>query len=421
MKRLALFLAAPLLAALVVAPAAEAADQGLARPDFLPTDAQILAVLEASPSVAEARAVLGAADAEARVLAVGEHELSLGTSFDQRRVRGGGDYSEWSVQLSRGLRSPGKRLMDLKAGEAGAGAARDGVEDAVHQASLRLTGLWVAWLEAEGRANLDRAEVATYGGDVKGLKRRVALKDAAPLDLEQAQAALARAQAQAADSEGLAASLRAELEATFPGLAPANPPALSPPASPQRPFEAWRDLIPERSHEIHIARLLADRQGYLARRARLDRIADPTVGLRTFNERGGEETGFGLTLSLPLGVARRSATADRQAAEAAAAEARWAQMVQEVSRTADTDVIAARANLAAWREAAAASEATGLAGARIQRAYELGERDLSELLVARRQTFEAQRQELSARARAHAALLKLALDAHELWLQEDHD
>jgi outer membrane protein TolC len=311
--------------------------------------------------------------------------------------------------------------MDVKAGEAGVGAARDGVEDAVHQASLQLADLWVAWLEAEARANLERAEVATYARDVAGLKRRVAMKDAAPLDLQQAEAALARAQAQAAETEGLAAARRAELDAGFPGLAPPNPPGLSAPQAPRRPFEAWRALIPERSHEIHIARLLADRQAYLARRARLDRLPDPTLGLRTFNERGGEETGFGLTLSVPLGVARRSATADRQTAEAAAAEARWARMVREVGRIAETDVIAARAGLAAWRDAATAAQATELASGRIQRAYELGERDLADLLVARRQTFEAQRQELAARARANAALLKLALDAHELWLEEDHE
>jgi len=150
-------------------------------------------------------------------------------------------------------------------------------------------------------------------------------------------------------------------------------------------------------------------------------MPDPTLGLRTFNERVGEETGFGLTLSVPLGVARRSATADRQAAEAAAAEARWARMVREVGRIAETDVIAARSGLAAWKEAATAAQATEVSGGRIQRAYELGERDLADLLVARRQTFEAQRQELAARARANAALLKLALDAHELWLQEDHE
>ncbi len=53
------------------------------------------------------------------------------------------------------------------------------------------------------------------------------------------------------------------------------------------------------------------------------------------------------------------------------------------------------------------------------RAYELGERDLTDLLAAKRQGFEAERQELRARSTAHSALLRLALDAHELWLFEE--
>ncbi len=149
-----------LLALLTLAPAANAAEQGLPRPDFLPADTQIMTALEASPSVAEARAMLGAAGAEARVLAAGDHELYMATSLDQRRIRGAGDYSEWSVQLSRGLRTPGKRLMDVKAGEAGVGAARDGVEDAVHQASLQLADLWVAW---PWRAQPSRAQPCSPG------------------------------------------------------------------------------------------------------------------------------------------------------------------------------------------------------------------------------------------------------------------
>ena len=51
--------------------------------------------------------------------------------------------------------------------------------------------------------------------------------------------------------------------------------------------------------------------------------------------------------------------------------------------------------------------------------YELGERDLSDRLLAERQTYEARRIELAARSVAHRALLKLALDAHELWLADE--
>lgn len=92
---------------------------------------------------------------------------------------------------------------------------------------------------------------------------------------------------------------------------------------------------------------------------------------------------------------------------------------REVRATAHSDVIAASAALDAWRDAALALGAAQQASRRVSRAYELGERDLSDRLLAERQTYEARRIELAARSVAHRALLKLALDAHELWLADE--
>lgn len=406
-------------AALATTTAAAAEAPGFARPPFLPDDTAILAVLDASPALAEARAEVHGARAQARILAAGDHEFLGSISTDRRQVRGEGDYAEWSAQISRGWRSPGKRALDLKAGAAGERAAADSLEDARHQASLQLAGLWVGWLEAEALSDIDRREVETYARDVAALTRRVELKDAAPLDLDQALAALARARSMATQSLAGAEAIRTELDTHYPGLSPARAPALSAPSAPLRPFETWLTLIPQRSHEITIARALADREAALARRTRLDQRPDPTIGLRAFNERGGAETGVGLTLSVPLGGALRSATAERQAAVASAAEARYFMVVRSVDLTAKRDVIDARSGLLAWNEAAAAARSASLSSNRIQRAYELGERDLTDLLSARRLGFEAERLELRARSAAHAALLRLALDAHELWLSEE--
>jgi hypothetical protein len=178
-------------------------------------------------------------------------------------------------------------------------------------------------------------------------------------------------------------------------------------------------VIIARSHEVTIARALADREAFLARRARFDRMPDPIIGVRTFNERGGDESGVGVFVSIPISGARRSAASDRQAAEAAAAEARYAMVARDVRATAIADVLAAESSLQAWRQARSALEASDQAAAKIRRAYELSERDLAERLAGDRLAFEARRGELSARADAHRALLTLALDAHELWLADE--
>lgn len=405
---------------LALAPAAtRAAEPGLARPGFLPPDAMILEALDATPQLGEARAMLGAARADQRILNAGEHETLVTAAYDARKVRKEGDYAEWSVQAARGVRLPGKAALDRAAGHAGLKAAVDGVDDARHQASLLLADRWIAWAEAVGRRDLAEAERATYAREAAALARRVELKDASQLDLELARGAEARARAAAAQAGGQEAAVKAELSSLFPALVPAQAPGLPAPQAPTRPFEAWPEIVLQRSHEITIARALADRERFIARRTAQDRLPDPTLGVRTFSERGGEETGMGVFVSIPFSGPRRSALADRQAAQASAAEARLAMVARDVRATAQGDVIAAASALDAWRAADAARTASAQAAVRVNRAYELGERDLSERLMAERQDFDARRAELAARAEAHRAMLKLALDAHELWLAEE--
>ena len=405
--------------ALIATPVA-AAETGLARPTWLPSDEMVLQALEESPGLLEANAHYRGAQADARILRAGEHETTVQSGFDSRKVRGEGRYSEWNVQASRGLRLPGKSALDRAAGEAGLSAAHDSVDDARHQLSLVFADLWVGWGEAQARLAVDEAELETYRRETAALQRRVDLKDASQLDLEIARGAEARAAATVARSRGEAQTARARVQAQFPTLVTASAPTLPVPSSPDRVLEAWPEVIVERSHEIRIARAEADRERLMARRVAQDRVPDPTVGMRTFSERGGDERGVGVFVSIPFSGARRSAVADRQVANASAAEARFARTAREVRATAEADVIAVRSTFGAWEAAALAASAAEQAGRRSERAYELGERDLQDRLIADRSAYEAVRQELSARADAHRAILRLALDAHELWLMDEH-
>lgn len=408
------------IACAIMATPAVAADTGLARPAWLPSDALILQALESSPGMLEANARYRGAQADARMLRAGDHETTITSAFDDRKVRGEGRYAEWSVQASRGMRLPGKAALDRAAGEAGLRAAHDSVDDARHQLSLVLADLWVTWGEAEAKLLVDEAALESYRAETAALRRRVELKDASQLDLEMARGAEAQAAATLARSQGEAQIARARLHAEFPLLVTAAAPRLPQPSGPTRVLEAWPEVIVERSHEIRIARAEADRERFMARRTSQDRVPDPTLGVRTFSERGGDETGVGVFVSIPFSGSRRSATADRQAAVAAAAEARFARAARDVRATAEADVIAVRSSFAAWEAAAASAAAADQTARRSARAYALGERDLQDRLIADRAAYDAARAELAARADAHRAVLRLALDAHELWLIEEH-
>lgn len=407
------------LALCALAPeAANSAGTGGGAAPFLPPGDAILAALDLHPALSRARADLAGAQARSRGLQAGEYETTVATTLDDRWLKGEGSVAEYSVSLSRGFRLPGKARLDGEAGRFGEEAAAHAMGDAMQQASLVLLERWMSWLKAEAMRGIDQAEAESYRREVASLRRRVEQKDAALLDLEQVQAAEARARMASTQSDGAAVAARDDLQSGFPTLALPKPPEIAPPAAPCRPFAQWEDLILSRNAGIASARAEAEREEALAKRARLDQWPDPTLGVRTFDERGGRETGFGFFVSIPIPGSYRSATADRQAAAAAAASADLERVTGDVRRHARRDVAEAETGLLAWTQAREALSAAEAAERRVRRAYELGQRDLTEFLIAERQVFEARRAELSARAAAQTALLRLSLDARELWLAE---
>lgn len=372
--------------------------------------------LDNHPDVAAAAARVDAARAQAEMLRRGTHELQLGGSYVRRSVDREGGFDEYDATLSRGIRLPGKAALDRKAGQFGIAAADNRRADMRHQAALQLSTLWHDWLEAAALARNDEAMVMAHDAEIAALERRVALRDAAPLELDQARSARGLAAAQLADARARAAQARAMLAATFPEIPlPVDAPPLATPELPPEPLEVLHDRVIEHSHEIEAATHDAARLDAVARRNRLDRIADPSIGIRLFSERGGIERGAGVMASIPIGGGYRRAATDEAYAEASAAERLLIGVRRTVQATADADLSNVRTRLEAWRSASAAVDSAAIAARRTERGYQLGALDLSALLLARRQEREALRSEIGARSEAQRAILKLRIDAHVIW------
>lgn len=71
---------------------------------------------------------------------------------------------------------------------------------------------------------------------------------------------------------------------TFPELTMPETPFVLPAPEPLDAEIQWAELTLSRSHELEIYRKEAERRDAVAKRARLDRFADPTVGERGFSE-----------------------------------------------------------------------------------------------------------------------------------------
>jgi len=384
--------------------------------DLPPAELAVRA-LDAQPVVTAATARVDAARAQGDALRIGPHEITAQGTVSRRTVDPGTRYAEYDATVSRPFRLPGKAALDRKAGALGVDIAQNEMEDVRHQAALVLGTLWYDWLLAAELHRNAGALVETQQALADATGKRLKARDAAQLDLEQTRAALALAQAQMGDAAAARDRARALLASRFPDLPlPVEPPRILDPLVPDEGLARLQDLIVERSHEIAAASGQAERQSVLARRAKADRLADPSLGVRLFSERGGEEKGAGLFVSLPLGGGHRRAVARQADAEASAARSDLTAVEREITGYAAADVAEYRAREAAWqasRDAVARAEQSAALAARGQ---QLGAIDLADRLYADRQANEARAQELAARAAAARLILKLRIDSHTLWM-----
>ncbi len=398
-----------------------AASPALAEPG-LPPEAAVAAALDNHPTVVAARARVGEAEADARMLGVGSEEVTVQGTMQRRDVRGVGVVPEYDLQLTRPIRLPGKAALDRKAGAAGIFAADNRADDARHQAALLLSRQWWAWMGAAAEARTLDGAATIMEAAVNATRRRLALRDASALELDQAQAAHGAVVAAALQARARATAARAVLAASFPDLPlPAAAPPLPEPVLPAEGPAKLAELVVERSHEIGASVGDYDRAQALKARAARNRIADPSIGVRGFSEQGGNEKGVGLIIAMPLGGRARAAAADRASAASAAAAADLAATRSAIAAMAAEDAALATGYLAAWRQAKMAADAAEAAAGRQREGHRLGGVDLADRLVSERIARDAALEEVKARTGALEAITRLRVDSHTLWMHaEDH-
>ena len=404
--------------ALAMLPAALAAQTTTATTPALelPAEEVALPAIARMPEIQSARAQLSRAEADARLRNIGSHETTLLMIPQRRTIQGGPTFNEWEADLTRGVRWPHKARLDREIGAAGAEAAQLALADTYHAGARRLLALWTGWQRARAAVAEQHAQVAIWERDYQAIGRRLALGDAARRDQVAAEAALAQARAAALRAEADLQVAKLALHSTFPSLPlPEHDAVAGEPAQLEGSDAHWSGLIVARSHDIGIAAALARQREAEARRARADRLPDPTVGVRVLDDLGGRERAVGLVVSIPIGVRQRSATAAAAGADALQAEAELAVVRRDIEHEAVDRVAQMRATHAIWVQRSQALRAAVDSASRTERAYALGESGLAELLMARRSALEAALAERGAAIDATEALAMVRIDAHDLW------
>lgn len=392
-------------------------------PALLPPTDQVMQVLPQLPAVQMAAAAMPLAQARNQRLKIGPHEWSAKMAINRRNDReSGGRFTEPEIALETALRWPGKAAADQQLGSTEVTLGELGHADAWHEAARTLLNDWFDTLREVRNAALLQAQYELVAKQLSSTERRVQAGEAARLELHTARAEEARIQALAVRADAQARSRVQTWQRLYPSL-PLPTEALPTPhtplqvaeALPDKAASAWVEQILADNHELELAQAKAQQAQLQAQRTTLERQGDPTVGIRSARERGGQERVWGVYLSIPLGYAGRQADAQAALAQADIA-------AHELLRTQQ------RIHTEAWR---VASEVAQTRSTRIElqralehiersaalqaRAYELGESPLADVLLARRNALEARLATDAAALDEMQAQARLLLDTHQLW------
>lgn len=390
-------------------------------PADLPPLEVVNALLDQHPVVLEAQARLRMAMADRDALRAGPHEAELTLLGRRRDITGDPRNSrEWSASLERGFRLFGKAGLDRQIGAYGVREARENVGDARHETGRQLLELWYETMRSVTEAGVRADQIKLLEQIFEMVEKRVERGDVPRLELLEAEAALAQIRSDHQHAIGRKQAAVAAMRASFPELPVAQSRVVEPIMPPGDQTE-WVTATLAHSHDLLAVQHALDATRLAARRASRDRLPDPTFGIFYENEQHRDEEIVGLSVAVPLGSGARRAEARKQFSQAEALGAMERAVRQRLEAEALVNWEHAVSGVEAWRQLQRAAEATTRHADLAKRAWELGEIDLANALMARSRAFDMEVSASEARLSANEAIARLLLDAHHLWTPEDDD
>lgn len=381
----------------------------------LPPEAVARRTLEALPELRLGTLNNELASAEQAKLNAGPHEWIVRAGASQRRVVGEQRYREQELGLERSLRWFGKAGQDRKIGEKGISLAEAQRADAWHEACRALMHDWYDALRAQAAVQRLTEQHALVQQLKSVAERRVKAGDSPALESMQADTELRRSEAQLEQARQDVAQALTLLSTTYSHLPEPQLAYLPEPQRAQEDMPAQVASITEDNHELELAQVEAQLYGLKAKRAASDRMPDPTLAIHTGRERDGQERTLGLTLTIPLPGAARSAETSAAAVRARMADERVSQVKTKVQLDARRAVSEQRHSYQIWTSLRAVAEQSRREAQLMERAYQSGEASLTDALLVRRQALDAALAAQTAQITALAAGARVQLDAHALW------
>ncbi len=390
-------------------------------PASLPPQEMVRNTLEQLPQVKAARNGIDLEEANAGRLRAGPYEWTVKGGVQRRtETVSSTRYRENELAMERPMRWFGKGDKDRVLGEQRVKTAGFALADTWHEAGRAFLRNWFdAMREARTAARLqEQADLLKQQSDI--VRKRVKAGDAPRVELMLTETEYDRASAAQRQAEQRAARMLSALQSQYPGMQLRVPQPLPEPAPLAGGAGEWKQRILADNHEIELARSMADQEKLNAERLALDRVPDPTFGVRMAQERDRQEKIVGVTFSIPLSGSLRRSQHEAGLAQARIAEDKAMQVTVKAESEAMSVAMNAEAAYETWHRLAQVAKQTDDNTALVSKAYSLGEASLSELLLARRQSMEAAASAEAMQLDALEAQARLLLDAHLIWQFEEH-
>jgi len=403
----------PLILSMGLASAAE-----ITIPQVLPeTVAQRL--LANDPALTEADSTLSSAQIEANQLSLSPYDWVARGTYQQRNYGNGtgkgSNSNEWNFGVERTVRLPAK----VKADQASANAANQMAplqyKQTRRQVAADMIDAWFDWLAADASKTLLLRQQTAVVDNVTAVTKRVKGGDAAQLEQKLASAELTTLQRQVSEANNAEASAWTRLMVRYQASPEVKPSSLPDPIA--VPYDAtwWQSRMLEANGSLALARSQVISAEAAAQRAKAESHPDPTLGVFTASEAYGNERIIGVTASIPIGSKRRSLEIERMMAQVDSARLNLALVEREQRAAIQNSYRTAQGYFERWQLAQQAAITMADNARLTQKAYSLGEGDVQQLLLARRQALAAAEDEATAKVAALRAYYQLLLSAKLLW------
>lgn len=386
--------------------------------ELLPNKDEVRDSLVSSPKVIGAESRRESLNYKADSIATGPEEFVLRGNSQRRNVTADaipGTYQEFSGGIERPIRMWGKAGVDETIASATRSYANNEYNDTLHEASKELLSGWFNYLKALQTRIV--AEKNSQLGDqiARTTQFRHKVGDVARLDSQLALAEQGRLKAMLEMAKANEQSSATAFTQKYPKIKLTK--QISWPAIPS--MDAKREMLKqtylERNHELKLVKSDSETSSLKAKRADLDKIPDPTVGIYAANEFGGSEKIYGLTVSFPIPSGSRSSNAKSASAEAITARYKAIDTERKVSIEFDqlwSQMLSRKSAAESLVEAATIQNKAALAA---EKAYVLGEGSISDLIAARKAANENQLAADLMRLDALETYYRVRLDLHQMW------